>query len=365
VDYLTDTSGRIIITGLAPGKFPLTINSYPYIGTVSPSGAQDQQIVAGKVTTLNLQVTPFVYNVLRAATPITIDGDINGAEWTGAQAMAVDQKRQMAGSGSAAQWTDVKDLSGTAKWKWDDTYIYLAADVTDDSRVNMIVADPAQWGSLWQGDGFETYIQLDPYDNKRTAYKIDRNYQWTLGVDADGNVGWKIFRATSTPNDILPPDIPDPAANTKVVKTATGYVIEARFPWASLPDVDKSLIPPKVGTGGAIGLAINDTDTPDSATRETQGSWNTKGDMWQNPSSFTAAVWADTTVGPKVTLGDLNNDGKINVQDATLSLRIAVGSLTATDAQKAAGDVNHDGKWNVQDTTLILRRAVGAISAFP
>jgi hypothetical protein len=68
---------------------------------------------------------------------------------------------------------------------------------------------------------------------------------------------------------------------------------------------------------------------------------------------------------PSVTLGDLNADGKVNVQDATTSLRIAVGSITPTDAQKAAGDVNKDGKWNVQDTTLILRFAVGAITAFP
>jgi len=68
---------------------------------------------------------------------------------------------------------------------------------------------------------------------------------------------------------------------------------------------------------------------------------------------------------PPPALGDLNGDGKVNVQDATLSLRIAVGVITPTDAQKAAGDVNHDGKWNVQDTTLILRRAVGAITAFP
>jgi hypothetical protein len=72
-----------------------------------------------------------------------------------------------------------------------------------------------------------------------------------------------------------------------------------------------------------------------------------------------------TITVPSVTLGDLNADGKVNVQDATTSLRIAVGSLTPTDAQKAAGDVNHDGKWNVQDTTLILRFAVGAITAFP
>jgi hypothetical protein len=78
--------------------------------------------------------------------------------------------------------------------------------------------------------------------------------------------------------------------------------------------------------------------------------------------SLSNTAWPAST---GATLGDLNADGKVNVQDATTSLRIAVGSITPTDAQKAAGDVNHDGKWNVQDTTLILRFAVGAITVFP
>jgi hypothetical protein len=52
------------------------------------------------------------------------------------------------------------------------------------------------------------------------------------------------------------------------------------------------------------------------------------------------------------------------VADATLSLRIAVGLLTPTDAQKTAGDVNKDGKLTVSDTTLILQVAVGIKSGF-
>lgn len=65
-----------------------------------------------------------------------------------------------------------------------------------------------------------------------------------------------------------------------------------------------------------------------------------------------------------VTLGDLNADTKVNVQDATLSLRIAVGLLTPSDDQKTAGDVNKDGKLNIQDTTLILQVAVGLKTGF-
>jgi len=57
--------------------------------------------------------------------------------------------------------------------------------------------------------------------------------------------------------------------------------------------------------------------------------------------------------------GDINADGKVNVQDATLSLAFAVGTKTATDAQKTAGDINGDGKLDIKDATLILKKAVG------
>src|SRR5690349_12419511 len=59
--------------------------------------------------------------------------------------------------------------------------------------------------------------------------------------------------------------------------------------------------------------------------------------------------------------GDLNGDGKINVSDATATLRFAVGSLTPTDEQKRVGDLNKDNKINVLDATLMLRGVVGLI----
>jgi hypothetical protein len=67
---------------------------------------------------------------------------------------------------------------------------------------------------------------------------------------------------------------------------------------------------------------------------------------------------------PSALKGDVNGDGSVNVQDATLALRIAVSLLTPTDAQKAAADVNGDGSINVQDATIILRKAVGLPTDF-
>jgi hypothetical protein len=59
--------------------------------------------------------------------------------------------------------------------------------------------------------------------------------------------------------------------------------------------------------------------------------------------------------------GDLNGDGLINISDATLALRVAVGLLTPSATQKALGDVNGDGKINIQDATKILQAAIGLI----
>jgi len=162
--------------------------------------------------------------------------------------------------------------------------------------------------------------------------------------------------------------------NDKPVLTGAGQSIGLTDTWqtsnrpASIADVDVVIASSKGGAAGWIrfypqstgpGAFIHVIDTvEDDAAAKID---DTILANLQKLAEFSGAISGGTTV----TLGDLNGDGKVNVQDATLSLRIAVGVITPTDAQKAAGDVNHDGKWNVQDTTLILRKAVGAITTFP
>lgn len=65
-------------------------------------------------------------------------------------------------------------------------------------------------------------------------------------------------------------------------------------------------------------------------------------------------------VGEKfVILGDANGDGKIDVNDARLILRYAVGLETANENLKAIADVNGDGKITVDDAREVLRQATG------
>ena len=60
----------------------------------------------------------------------------------------------------------------------------------------------------------------------------------------------------------------------------------------------------------------------------------------------------------KIALGDANDDGIVNSNDARLALRIAVKLETADERQKLAADINNDGTVSSADARMILRAAV-------
>ncbi len=72
-----------------------------------------------------------------------------------------------------------------------------------------------------------------------------------------------------------------------------------------------------------------------------------------------------TTPTTAITLGDLNNDGAINILDVTLAMQHVLGIINLTDSQLPAADVNGDGTINILDVTLIMQRALGMIDKFP
>lgn len=65
-------------------------------------------------------------------------------------------------------------------------------------------------------------------------------------------------------------------------------------------------------------------------------------------------------VGEKFVIpGDVNEDGKVDITDARLILRYAVGLETMNDNIKAIADINGDGQITVADAREVLRQAVG------
>lgn len=68
---------------------------------------------------------------------------------------------------------------------------------------------------------------------------------------------------------------------------------------------------------------------------------------------------------PAVVYGDMNNDGKFNMADARIVLKMGLSKsnpnyYAATDEEKIKADVNEDGKYNMADARLILKRGLSS-----
>lgn len=63
--------------------------------------------------------------------------------------------------------------------------------------------------------------------------------------------------------------------------------------------------------------------------------------------------------------GDIDGNGEVDLYDATLIKRYAVGLITLDDAAVARGNVSGDTLTDLYDATLIQRYAVGIITEFP
>jgi len=66
-----------------------------------------------------------------------------------------------------------------------------------------------------------------------------------------------------------------------------------------------------------------------------------------------------------ISYGDVNNDGVINMADATEAIACSFLNNDFSDAQIANADVNGDGEINAEDASLILKRSAGMIELFP
>lgn len=84
-----------------------------------------------------------------------------------------------------------------------------------------------------------------------------------------------------------------------------------------------------------------------------------------NSDGIYEIIWpAGNDTDQDYTLGDINNDGVIDVKDVVLSMRYALDLAVYTAREKKAADVNGDGVVDVIDVTLIMRRALGIINQF-
>ena len=81
---------------------------------------------------------------------------------------------------------------------------------------------------------------------------------------------------------------------------------------------------------------------------------------------FVVSIILNLLCSPAIAVihGDLNGDGRIDVQDVVLAMRHTLGLEGLNDLQGFLADVNGDGKVNVQDVSQIMQKSLGIIEGF-
>ena len=64
-------------------------------------------------------------------------------------------------------------------------------------------------------------------------------------------------------------------------------------------------------------------------------------------------------------VGDANQDGKVNIKDATHIQRYVASIIIFSDEELSFADVNGDGKVNIKDATMIQKFIANLIEGFP
>jgi LmbE family N-acetylglucosaminyl deacetylase len=224
-----------------------------------------------------LQLVPVVV-VPKTAIPPTIDGVFSTGEYPGDP---IDISTIWEGDQAPPA-----DISGKAWLTYTDEALYVFLDVTDD--VLGIVLPPADAKRQRRTDSVE--IAIDPRGNSANTSTVF-------------NVG--IFPTTDAPDNDNPPSFhrdrdnyQGPGLETApgmvvaaVVKSPyAGYTIEAKMPFAVLPD---TIDPQHMG----FNILVNDSDTQDKTT-QTRVGWSTWRGVRADPYRWGIAVLQDYPAKP-------------------------------------------------------------------
>jgi Carbohydrate family 9 binding domain-like/NPCBM-associated, NEW3 domain of alpha-galactosidase len=207
--------------------------------------------------------------------------DADPAKWAAAgfSAQSIPPEARVQGEVAGPQ-----ECSGKFYVGYDAEALQVLVDVTDDTVVENIAPDDikAHWRTT------STEIAIDPAprsENTLGAFKLGIFPADTTGRvracrDADANPG--------------PVDEVDPGVKLASRRTATGYVVEARIPFASLSPKGGPALRPVPGTRLGFDVILYHAGKKDAAIGEdinkARLAWAFRGGVWGRPISWGTAV---------------------------------------------------------------------------
>ncbi|MEO8167624.1 MAG: sugar-binding protein, partial [bacterium] len=228
---------------------PLTLNGYTKDNQLYPI---ELHMRAGKFS--EKMVHDFYVGVAHfASTPPSLDGSWKG--WNRTNPMLINKASQIGRLLFGNQpWKGERDLSAKISAMYDDRYIYVGAEVTDDSLVTHW--DFPRMSYPWDTDCME--VVLDTRTNSTQGYDpptpgLFRHL--SMAEYRETNFAAEAWQGAGAGGPLLPKPNLVPGAETYFHRTNTGYDMIVRYPLSSMKDV-------VVKPGNKIGfdVAINDND---------------------------------------------------------------------------------------------------------
>lgn len=220
-----------------------------------------------------LQIVPTLA-VTTLAPPPTIDGDLS-------EYMDLTNHEIPATNLWEGETDGPADLTGNFKVAYDDQFLYVAVEVTDDVVVSNIA--PNDIKGHWRTDSVE--ITVDPQgpgasENTLTTFKTG-----IFPFDTEGNV--QAERDADANQGIISVTAPD--MQVASARTDNGYNLEVAIPWNALPG--------EVAPGDSFGfdVLLYDCDKADAAIGENCNEARTAWSAWTQIQG-TPRLWGHATL---------------------------------------------------------------------
>ncbi len=184
----------------------------------------------------------------RASGNIQVDGQLN--EWGAAPAIPLEHRVF-----ARSSWDGTNDLTAAYRLLWDDTYLYVAVEIQDDTHFQN-----ESGRTSYQGDSLEMQFDTERAADYGRSLSPD-DFQLVLSPGNFSTLSPEAYRFRGTTGGQMDDFVGHQIA-VGAAQTADGYTLEARIPWRDL-----SLTPPAGLQIGAC-LNANDNDLGDSAGQE-------------------------------------------------------------------------------------------------
>lgn len=222
-----------------------------------------------------VQVVPAISAPALATAP-TIDGDLS--EYADLDVYEIPFSNLWEG-----ETTGEADLTGSFSAAYDDTFLYVAVEVVDDTVVSNIA--PNDIKGHWRSDSVE--ITVDPMGPGASEHTLTTFKTGIFPFDTEGNV--QAERDADANQGVISITAPDMQVASS--ETDSGYALEVAIPWNAVPG--------EVAPGDTIGfnVLIYDCDNAGAAVGENCNEARTAWSAWGQIQG-TPRLWGHLTLEP-------------------------------------------------------------------